>query len=142
MTVSSKVAEQPSELKVHTSGLKCQCSGFFTLIAAMYLTIIMNRSSNKQIQRLYFNFIWKFNFQVIITGNYASNLQQTLHACISETYAMSSPISFNIGLDKSAIICSPRTYNFQSIPLTICDKKYSYFCSKQIKKSINGISVH
>ena len=47
---------------------------FFALIAAMYLTIIMNRSSNKQIYRLYFNFICKFNFQVIITGNYASNL--------------------------------------------------------------------
>ena len=59
-----------------------------------------------------------------------------------ETYAMSSPILFNIGLDKSAIICSPRTYNFQNIPLTICNKQYSYFCSKQIKESINGISVH
>ena len=107
----------------------------------MYLTIIMNRSSNKQTYRLYFNFICKFNFQVIITGNYASNLKQTLHACISETYAMSS-IIFNIGLDKSAIICGPRTYNFQSIPFTICNKQYSYFCSKQIKESINGISVH
>ena len=49
---------------------------------------------------------------------------------------------FNIGLDKSAIICSPRTYNFQSIPSTICNKPYSYFCSKQIKESINGISVY
>ena len=146
MTVSFKVAEQPCELKVHASALKCQCSVFlvffFTLIAAMYHTIVMNRSSNTQIFRLYFNFICKFNFQVIITGNYASNLQQTLHACISETYAMSSPILFNIGLDKSAIICSPRTYNFQSIPLTICNKQYSYFCSKQIKESVNGISVH
>ena len=85
MTVSFKVAEQPSELKVHTSGLKYYCSGFFTLIAAMYLTIIMNRSLNKQIYRLYFNFICKFNFQVFITGNYASNLWQTLHACTSET---------------------------------------------------------
>ena len=67
-----------------------------------------------------------------------------VHACISETYnyAMSSPILFNIGLDKSAIICSPRTYNFQSIPSTICNKHYSYFCSKQIKESINGISVY
>ena len=142
MTFIFKVGEQPSEPKVHPSGLKCQCSGFFTLIAAMYLTIIMNRSSNKQTYRLYFNFICKFNFQVNITGNYASNLQQTLHACISETYAMSSPVLFNIILDKSAIICSARTYNFQSIPLTICNKQYSYFCSKQIKQSINGISVH
>ena len=142
MTVSFKVAEQPSQLKVHTSGLKDQCPVFFTLIAAMYLTIIMNQSSNKQTYRLYFNFIRKIKFQVIITGNYASYLQQTQHACISETYGMSSPILFNIGLDKSAIICSPRTYNFQSIPLTICNKQYSYFCSKQIKESINGISVH
>ena len=74
MTVSFKVEEQPFELKDHTSGLKCKCSGFFSSIAAMYLTIIMNRSSNKQTYRLYFNFICKFNFQVIITGNYASNL--------------------------------------------------------------------
>ena len=59
---------------------------FFTFFAAMYLTIIMNRSSNKQTYRLYFNFISKFNFQVITSGNYASNLLQTLHACISETY--------------------------------------------------------
>ena len=55
---------------------------------------------------------------------------------------MSSPVLFNIILDKSAIICSARTYNFQSIPLTICNKQYSYFCSKQIKESVNGISVH
>ena len=55
---------------------------------------------------------------------------------------MSSPILFNIGLDKSAIICSSWTYNFQSIPLTIYNKQYSYFCSKQIKESVNGISVH
>ena len=103
----------------HMIRLKVLVLWFSTLIAAMYLTIIMNRSSNKQIYRLYFNFICKFNFQVIITGNYASNLQQTLHACISGTYALSSPILFNIGLDKSAIICSPRTYNFQSIPSTI-----------------------
>ena len=122
--------------------LKVLMLWFFALIAAMYLTIIMNRSSNKQIYRLYFNFICKFNFQVIITGNYASNLWQTLHACISETYALSSPVLFNICLDKSAIICSPRTYNFQSIPSTICNKPYSYFCSKQIKESINGISVY
>ena len=54
MTVSFKVAKQPSELKVHT--------WFSALIAAMYLTHIMNRSSNKQIYRLYFNFICKFNF--------------------------------------------------------------------------------
>ena len=47
---------------------------FFTFFAAMYLTIIMNRSSNKQTYRLYFNFISKFNFQVITSGNYASNL--------------------------------------------------------------------
>ena len=26
---------------------------------------------------------------------------------------------------------SARTYNFQSIPLTICNKEYGYFCSKQ-----------
>ena len=115
---------------------------FFTLIAAMYLTIIMNRSSKKQAYKLYVNFICKFNFQVIITGNYASNLQQTLYACISETNASSSPILFNTALDTPAIIWSARTYNFQSIPLTICHKEYSYFCSKQIKESINGISVH
>ena len=42
---------------------------------------------------------------------------------------------------KSAIICSPRTHNFQSIPLTICNKQYSYFCTKQIKESINGIYI-
>ena len=54
--------------------LKVLVLWFLTLIAAMYLTIIMNRSSNKQTYKLYFNFIWKFNFQVIITGNYASNL--------------------------------------------------------------------
>ena len=54
--------------------LKVLMLWFFALKAAMYLTIIKNRSSNKQIYRLYFNFICKFNFQVIITGNYASNL--------------------------------------------------------------------
>ena len=137
MTVSFKVAEQPSKLKVHTLGLKCyQCSFFFTLIAA-------NVPYNYY-ESLYFNFICKVNFQIIITGNYASNLQQTLHACISQTYAMSSPISilFNTGLGKSAIICSARTYNFQSIPLTICNRQCSYFCCKQIKESINGMPVH
>ena len=54
--------------------LKVLVLWFFTLIVAMYLTIIMNQSSNKQASRLYVNFICKFNFQVIITGNYASNL--------------------------------------------------------------------
>ena len=39
--------------------LKVLVLWFFTLIAAMYLTIIMNWSSNKQIYRLYFNFYMK-----------------------------------------------------------------------------------
>ena len=106
----------------------------------MYLTIIMNRSSNKQTYRLYFNFIFKFNFQVILTGNYASNLQQTLHACVSETYGMSSHILVNIGLDKSAIICSARTYNFQSIPFTICNKQCSYFAAMYLTIIMNRSS--
>ena len=122
--------------------LKVLMLWFFALIAAMYLTIIKNRSSNKQIYRLYFNFICKFNFQVIITGNYMllTCSRHCIHAY--RKIKLSSPILFNIGLDKSAIICSPRTYNFQSIPSTICNKHYSYFCSKQIKESINGISVY
>ena len=75
MTVSFKVAEQPSELKVHTSSLSAGAL-FFTLIAVMYLVfIILNRSSNEQTYRLYFNIICKFNFKVSITGKcIASNL--------------------------------------------------------------------
>ena len=46
MTVSFVLAKQPSEGP--------HMLWFFALIAAMYLTIIMNRSSNKQIYRLYF----------------------------------------------------------------------------------------
>ena len=61
-------------LKVLVLCFFCLFVFFFTLIAAMYHTIIMNRSSNTQIFRLYFNFVCKFNFQVIIAGNYASNL--------------------------------------------------------------------
>ena len=66
MTVSFKVAEQPSELKVYTS--------FFTLIAVMYLVfIIMNWSSNKQTYKLYFNFTCKLNFRVIINGKFIAS---------------------------------------------------------------------
>ena len=54
--ISFKVTEQPSELKVHTSGLSAGAVVFFTLIAVMYLVfIILNGSLNKQTYRLYFN---------------------------------------------------------------------------------------
>ena len=55
--------------------LKVLVLWFLTLIAAMYLTIIMNRSSNKQTSGcIFLNFRCKSDVQVIITGNYASNM--------------------------------------------------------------------
>ena len=72
---SFKVAEQPSELKVHTSGLSASALVFYLSCSDVPNIIIMNRSWNKHTYRLYFNFTCKFNFQVIITGNsIASNL--------------------------------------------------------------------
>ena len=59
MTVSFKVAKQPSELKVHTTGLRlCWFSGFFYLNCSDVPCIYHFESKvKKQTYMLYFNII-------------------------------------------------------------------------------------
>ena len=54
MNVSFKVAEQPSELKDHTSGLSASALVFYLNCSNVPCIIIMDQSSNKQTYTLYF----------------------------------------------------------------------------------------
>ena len=76
MTVSFKVARQPSELKVHTSSLSAGALVFYLNCSDVpCIYHFESISSNEQTYRLYLNIICKFNFQVSITGKFiASNL--------------------------------------------------------------------
>ena len=109
----------------------------------------MNRSSNK---RTYSNFIGLFQLSshYKLTGNlkFASNLPYTFHA-----YRKLIPflLLFYLTLVLTSLpqptSTSNRTYNFQGIRLTICNKEYmphtrTVISAVNKKELINGISVH
>ena len=99
--------------------------------------IYMNRSSNRS-KQTYSNFIGlvQLSSHYRLTGNlkFASNLPYTLHAyrklmLFLPLFYLTSVLT---SLPQPTSI-SARTYNFQSIPLTICNKEYS----PAVKKGIN-----